>query len=125
MKTLLIMALSTIFSFAPQDVVKPTPEDFTIDVDKVENGIRHIEGTPSKLVCSKKIEIDVDAQTNVIQMVNYTGGCPGNLQAIKSLLKGLTVNQAVEKLDGIQCGKRGTSCTDQLSRMLKKAYNIE
>lgn len=122
MKTLLIMALGAIFSFAPQDVVKPTPEDFTIDVDKVEAGLRTIQATPSKLVCSKKIEVVVDTQTNVIQSVDYTGGCPGNLQAIKSLLKGLTVDQAIEKLDGIQCGKRGTSCTDQLARILKKAY---
>lgn len=122
MKTLLIMALSAIFSFAPQDVVKPTPEDFTIDVDKVENGIRTIEATPSKLVCSKKITVLVDAKTNVIKEVDYTGGCPGNLQAIKALLKGMTVDQAIEKLDGILCGKRGTSCTDQLARILKKAY---
>lgn len=123
MKTLLIMALSALFSFAPEDVAKPTPEDFRIDVDKVENGVRTIEATPSPLVCSKKIVVLVDAQTNLIREVDYTGGCPGNLKAIKSLLQGLSVDQAIEKLDGILCGKRGTSCTDQLARILKKAYN--
>ncbi len=125
MNTLVIMALSALFSIASPDVQPqaPTPESFTIDVDKVENGVRIIEATPSRLVCSKKIAVKVNAKTKVIEEVDYTGGCPGNLQAIKSLLKGLTVDQAIEKLDGIQCGRRGTSCTDQLARILKKAYN--
>lgn len=123
MKTLIIMALTALFAMNPQDLPQPTPESFTIDVDKVENGIRTIEATPSRLVCSRKIVVKVNTADNRIAEVDYTGGCPGNLQAIKSLLKGLTVDEAIGKLDGILCGRRGTSCTDQLARILKRAYN--
>lgn len=117
------MALGAMFAMSPDNITSPTPESFTIDSDKVENGLRIIEATPSRLVCSKKITIVVNSETEIIEDVNYVGGCPGNLQAVKSLLKGLSVDQAIEKLDGILCGRRGTSCTDQLARILKKAYN--
>ncbi len=122
MKTLLVMALGAMFAMSPDNVAAPTPESFTIDADRVENGLRIIEATPSKLVCSKKITVTVNNETGIIEDVNYVGGCPGNLQAVRSLLKGLSVDQAIEKLDGILCGRRGTSCTDQLARILKKAY---
>lgn len=116
------MAIATMFAAFPQNT-QPTPEDFKINIDRIENGVRTIEATPSPLVCSKKIVVKVNTADNTIKEVDYTGGCPGNLKAIKSLLQGLTVDQAIEKLDGILCGRRGTSCTDQLARILKKAYN--
>lgn len=122
MKSLIILALAAMFSFGPDDSAKPTPEDFTIESCTVENNECVIVATPSKLVCPKQITAHIDATTNVIKSVEYVGGCNGNLKAVNALLKGLTVDQAIEKLDGIQCGKRGTSCTDQLSRILKKTY---
>lgn len=123
MKSLIILALAAMFSFGPDDSAKPTPEDFAIVSDTVENGVRSIVATPSPLVCPKQVTANIDAQTGVIKEVLYVGGCNGNLKAVNALLKGLTVDQALERLDGIQCGKRGTSCTDQLARILKKAYN--
>lgn len=112
-----LMTTNTLFA-APA----PSPEDFVILSDSVKDGWRLISATPSPLVCSKQIDIRINAKTNVIDQCVFTGGCPGNLKAINTLLKGMTVDEAIAKLDGITCGRRGTSCTDQLSRILKKAY---
>lgn len=68
-------------------------------------------------VCSQLIEID--AENGVIQNVQFTGGCNGNLQGISALVKGLPVESAIEKLSGIRCGFKDTSCPDQLSRALQ------
>lgn len=68
-------------------------------------------------VCSQLIEIETEG--NIIQDVRFTGGCNGNLQGISALLKGMTVENAVDRLSGIRCGFKDTSCPDQLSRALK------
>lgn len=68
-------------------------------------------------VCSQLIEIETEG--NIIQDVRFTGGCNGNLQGISALLKGMTVENAIDRLSGICCGFKDTSCPDQLSRALK------
>lgn len=68
-------------------------------------------------VCSQLIEIETEG--NIIQDVRFTGGCNGNLQGISALLKGMTVENAIDRLSGIRCGFKDTSCPDQLSRALK------
>lgn len=68
-------------------------------------------------VCSQLIEIETEG--NIIQDVRFTGGCNGNLQGISALLKGMTVEKAIDRLSGIHCGFKDTSCPDQLSRALK------
>ena len=70
-------------------------------------------------VCSKRMEIDVE--DGVIQAVRVMGGCNGNLQGIASLLKGMRVEDAIERMEGIQCGMKSTSCPDQLAQALKTA----
>ena len=70
-----------------------------------------------KGTCSQLIEIEVD--DGIISMVEYTGGCPGNLIAIAELVKGMKVSDAIERLDGIKCGNKRTSCADQLAQALK------
>ena len=77
-----------------------------------------IQYTP-KGVCSKKMEIDVE--DGVIRAVRVMGGCNGNLQGISSLLKGMTVEEAITRLEGIHCGFKPTSCPDQLAQALKSA----
>ena len=72
-----------------------------------------------KGVCSKQMEVDVE--DGVIQAVRVMGGCNGNLQGIASLLKGMTVEDAIARMDGIRCGMKGTSCPDQLAQALKSA----
>lgn len=64
-------------------------------------------------VCSRNMEIDVEG--DVIQSVRVEGGCSGNLQGICSLLKGMTVEEAVARMEGIRCGGKPTSCPDQLA----------
>ncbi len=80
--------------------------------------MKHIEYSPSG-VCSRKIEIDVE--DGIIQSVTFTGGCSGNTQGVSRLLVGMRVEDAIERLDGIRCGFRPTSCPDQLAKALKKS----
>lgn len=70
-------------------------------------------------VCSRKMEIDVE--DGVIQGVRVMGGCSGNLQGIASLLRGMRVEDAIARMDGIRCGMKPTSCPDQLAQALKSA----
>lgn len=70
--------------------------------------------------CSRKINFDLDADGSVHNIV-FTGGCPGNLQAIPKILEGWQADAIIEKLLGNDCGGRGTSCADQLARALVKA----
>ena len=91
-------------------------EDYRILVDTVENGVRHITAAPSRLVCSKLIDFDlVDGK---IHNLKYLGGCNGNLQALGALLEGAEPEFALERLSGINCSGRGTSCSDQFARVL-------
>ncbi len=70
-------------------------------------------------VCSRAMEIDVE--DGVIQDVRVLGGCNGNLKGICSLLRGMTVQDAIGRLEGIKCGMKPTSCPDQLAQALKQA----
>ncbi len=70
--------------------------------------------------CSTNIKLEIDG--NVVRNVEFTGGCNGNLKAIPRLIDGWTVEQIEEKLGGITCGRRGTSCADQLSHAVREAY---
>ena len=80
--------------------------------------MKHVEYSPSG-VCSRKIDIDIE--DGIIQKVIFTGGCAGNTQGVASLLVGMTVEEAIARLDGIRCGFRPTSCPDQLAKALKKS----
>lgn len=92
--------------------------DFKIVSDEVKDGVRHVTAVPSALVCSKQIDFDiVDGK---LHNVKYVRGCDGNLQAVGRLLEGMKVKKAVEILDGVNCHGRGTSCTDQLTRIITK-----
>lgn len=124
MKLFLTMAIAAILTFAPEAQAqqvkeKPSPEAFSVLSDTVENGVRTIVATPSKLVCSKKIEIQIDTENQTIKDLKYEGGCPGNLNALCTLIKGMKVDEVLVKLDGNDCGKRGSSCMDQLCRIIR------
>ena len=70
--------------------------------------------------CSQIISFDIDG--NVITNIEFYTGGNGNLKAIAKLLEGATVEEIEEKLLGNTCGRRPTSCTDQLARAVRKAY---
>ena len=69
-------------------------------------------------VCSQLIQIEVD-DAKRIHNVAFTKGCSGNLQGIARLVEGMTVDEAISRLDGIRCGMKSTSCPDQLAQALK------
>ena len=69
-----------------------------------------------KGVCSRKIEIEVDG--DIIRQVRFIGGCAGNTQGVARLLAGMTIEEAIARLEGIECGVKGTSCPDQLAQAL-------
>jgi len=70
-----------------------------------------------KGTCSNLIKITTEG--DIIEEVKFTNGCPGNLLAIGELIKGMEIKEAIKRLDGIMCGKRKTSCADQLAQALK------
>lgn len=92
-------------------------EEITIIKDETVDGIRYISAVPSRTVCSRQIDISI--KDGIIQSVVYTGGCNGNAKGIGALIKGMSVEEAVARLEGITCGKRATSCPDQLAKVLK------
>jgi len=71
----------------------------------------------TKGTCSTEIEVDVE--NGIIKNVQFTGGCPGNLLAMSELVKNMPVSEAIERLEGIRCGNKNTSCADQLTKALK------
>lgn len=69
-------------------------------------------------VCSHEMRFDV--KDHKITNVQIIGGCPGNGQGIARLVEGMDVSEAIQRLEGIRCGFRPTSCPDQLATALKE-----
>ena len=72
-----------------------------------------------KGVCSRLMR--VEAEDGIIRQVEVQGGCSGNLQGISRLLVGMPVQQAIERMEGVRCGGKPTSCPDQLAKALRQA----
>ena len=73
--------------------------------------------------CSQMISLDIDG--NVVHNIQFMGGCNGNLKAIPILVEGWTVDEIEKKLSGITCGRRPTSCGDQLAKAVREAYEAQ
>lgn len=71
----------------------------------------------TKGTCSSAIEFEI--AEGIITDLKFHGGCQGNTTGVAALAKGRPVDEVIDKLSGIQCGFRGTSCPDQLSLALK------
>lgn len=67
-------------------------------------------------VCSREMIIELDG--NKIKKLTIVGGCDGNTKGISKLVVGMNINDVIERLRGIQCGMKGTSCPDQLAKAL-------
>ncbi|MCC8063555.1 MAG: TIGR03905 family TSCPD domain-containing protein [Clostridiales bacterium] len=72
-----------------------------------------------KGVCSRLMNIEVE--DGVIQNLEVIGGCNGNLKGISALVKGMKVEDAISRMEGIHCGMKSTSCPDQIAQALKQA----
>ncbi len=71
-----------------------------------------------KGVCAKKMVIDVEG--DIVKNVRIIGGCHGNSQGISSLVRDMKINDVIERLEGIKCGFKNSSCPDQLAQALKE-----
>ena len=77
----------------------------------------------TQMVCASEIHFHIDG--NVITNIQFIGGCNGNLKAISKLVDGWTVEEIEGKLVGNTCGRRPTSCADQLAKAVREAYEKE
>ena len=75
----------------------------------------------TKKVCSSQIQFEIDE--GIVKKVHFTGGCNGNLKGIASLVEGMPWEEVVNRLSGIKCGLKGTSCPDQLSIAIREAMS--
>lgn len=75
----------------------------------------------TKGVCSREIHFEIEGDT--IKSVKFIGGCSGNTQGVARLVEGMKVQEAIDRLSGIDCNGKGTSCPDQLSKALKQAVS--
>ena len=73
--------------------------------------------------CSRKIIVDIE--NDVINGVEFIGGCSGNTQGVAKLVEGMDTKTAIEKLSGIKCGFKNTSCPDQLAKAIESILNLE
>ena len=75
----------------------------------------------TKGTCSREISFDV--VDNKVTNVRFLGGCSGNTQGVAKLVEGMPAKEVIARLEGIQCGRRPTSCPDQLATALKEALS--
>jgi uncharacterized protein (TIGR03905 family) len=69
-------------------------------------------------VCAKTIEFKIE--DGILQEVKFIGGCPGNAIGLSAVIEGMKVQDVIAKLEGTECGKRPTSCPDQLAKGLRE-----
>lgn len=74
---------------------------------------------PSDKVCSQEMLIELEG--DIITKVTIIGGCAGNTVGVSNLIKGMKIDEAIQRLKGIPCGYKGTSCPDQLAIALEEA----
>lgn len=70
-------------------------------------------------VCSQLIRVEVE--DDIVKNVEFVGGCSGNTQGVARLVKGMKVDEAISRMEGIKCGFKETSCPDQLAKALRLA----
>ena len=66
--------------------------------------------------CAGKIVLDIE--NGIVENVRFIGGCHGNTQGISKPVEGVSVDEVINRLEGIRCGMKSTSCPDQLAKAL-------
>lgn len=79
--------------------------------------MKKIDFTPSG-ICARHITVTLD-DNDIVQSAEFVGGCDGNHKGLNALIKGMKASEAIQRLEGIRCGFRSTSCPDQLAQALK------
>lgn len=70
-------------------------------------------------VCARGISFDIE--DNIVKNIKFSGGCSGNTQGVAKLAEGMTTDEIINRLAGIRCGFKGTSCPDQLAKAVAEA----
>ena len=71
----------------------------------------------TKGTCSREINFEVE--DNILKSVEFVGGCAGNTKGVARLVEGMEIHDVINRLEGIPCGAKSTSCPDQLANALK------
>lgn len=103
---------------APFSLDGTVGNDFEVISDEVKENVRYVSVAPSSIVCSTRIDIEINLESGTIQNCKFTRGCPGNAVGLCRLIKGMKPAEVSEILLGTPCAKKGTSCPDQLARIL-------
>lgn len=74
-------------------------------------------------VCAKRIDLDIE--NGIVKNIEFVGGCAGNTSGISALCKDMPIKDIIEKVKGIKCGFKSSSCPDQLSLALEEALQNE
>ncbi len=77
----------------------------------------------TKGVCATKISYELDGTK--IKSVNFEDGCPGNLFGISKIVEGMEATDVIKKFKGVKCGRKSTSCPDQLAKALEQGMKKE
>ena len=72
-----------------------------------------------KGVCARGLRFEIE--DGIVKNIRFSGGCSGNTQGVAALAEGMTAEEIIERLSGIRCGFKGTSCPDQLAKAVKEA----
>lgn len=70
-------------------------------------------------VCARGLSFEIE--DNIVKNIEFMGGCSGNTQGVAALAEGMDANELIERLSGIRCGFKSTSCPDQLAKAVAKA----
>ncbi|MDE7125528.1 MAG: TIGR03905 family TSCPD domain-containing protein [Muribaculaceae bacterium] len=73
--------------------------------------------------CSRSIEFEIDPITHIVRSVAFSGGCNGNLKGIAAMSEGLRAEDVIDRLKGIKCGAKPTSCPDQFASALEQTIS--
>ena len=83
--------------------------------------MKEIDFKPSG-ICASRIHVTLD-DNDIVRDLQFTGGCDGNHKGLRALIKGMSAKEAIERLSGITCGFRSTSCPDQVAVALRQALS--
>lgn len=70
-------------------------------------------------VCARGLKFEIE--DGIVKNIRFAGGCSGNTQGVAALAEGMTVEEVINRLSGIRCGFKGTSCPDQLAKAVAEA----
>lgn len=77
---------------------------------------------PAGCVCARQLVVEVDEEKNTVEDVLFFGGCSGNAQGIARLVKGMSVDDVIERLKDIKCGRKDSSCPAELAKALRENF---